>query len=192
MLVARTPWWTWAWPVLAWVVLLVTSLLGTGGLIAAAAAVALLATVFAAVHHAEVVAHRVGEPFGTLILALAVTVIETALIVSVMIAAPAEKAGLARDTVFAAVMIVCNGTVGACLLWGGARHHEQGFQVQGANAALAVLVALTSLTLILPNLATSELGPFYNKPQLIFAGVVSLVLYCSFVFVQTVRHRDYF
>jgi Ca2+:H+ antiporter len=163
-----------------------------GGLIDAAAGIALFTTVFAAVYHAEVVAHRVGEPFGTLILALAVTVIETALIVSVMIAAPAEKAGLARDTVFAAVMIVCNGIVGVCLLWGGARHHEQGFQVQGASAALAVLVALTSLTLILPNLAASDLGPLYSKPQLIFAGLVSLVLYCSFVFIQTVRHRDYF
>ena len=125
----------------------------------------LLVTVFAAVYHAEVVAHRVGEPFGTLILALAVTVIETALIVSVMIAAPAEKAGLARDTVFAAVMIVCNGIVGACLLWGGVRHHEQGFQAQGASAALAVLVALTSLTMVLPNLAAQELGPLYNKPH---------------------------
>jgi Ca2+:H+ antiporter len=138
-----------------------------------------------------VVAHRVGEPFGTLILALAFTVIETALIVSVMIAAPAEKAGLARDTVFAAVMIVCNGIVGACLLWGGVRHHEQGFQTQGASAALAVLVALTSLTMVLPNLTSPELGPLYNKPQLIFAGIVSLVLYFAFVFVQTVRHRDY-
>ena len=113
MVVARTPWWTWTWPVLAWVILLMTSFLGGGGLIAAAAGVALLANVFAAVYHAEVVAHRVGEPFGTLVLALAVTVIETALIVSVMIAAPAEKAGLARDTVFAAVMIVCNGIVGS-------------------------------------------------------------------------------
>ena len=135
---------------------------------------------------------RVGEPFGTLILALAVTVIETALIVSVMIAAPAEKAGLARDTVFAAVMIVCNGIVGLCLLMGGARHHEQGFQVQGASAALAVLVALTSLALILPNYAASALGPLYSTPQLVFAGLVSLVLYGSFVFIQTVRHRDYF
>ena len=162
------------------------------GLIAAVAGVALLGTVFAAVYHAEVVAHRVGEPFGTLVLALAVTVIETALIVSVMIAAPAEKAGLARDTVFAAVMIVCNGIVGSCLLMGGARHHEQGFQVQGASAALAVLVALTSLTLILPNYAASELGPLYSTPQLVFAGLVSLVLYGSFVFIQTVRHRDYF
>jgi Ca2+:H+ antiporter len=192
VVVKRTPWWTWTWPVFAWVILLMTSLLGTGGLIVAAAGVALLATVFAAVYHAEVVAHRIGEPFGTLVLALAVTVIETALIVSVMIAAPAENAGLARDTVFAAVMIVCNGIVGSCLLWGGARHHEQGFQVQGASAALAVLAALTSLTLILPNFATSELGPLFSTSQLVFAGLVSLVLYGSFVFIQTVRHRDYF
>jgi Ca2+:H+ antiporter len=161
-------------------------------LIAAVAGIVLLATVFAAVYHAEVVAHRVGEPFGTLVLALAVTVIETALIVSVMIAAPAEKAGLARDTVFAAVMIVCNGIVGLCLLMGGARHHEQGFQVQGASAALAVLVALTSLALILPNYASSHPGPLYSTSQLIFAAFVSLALYGSFVFIQTVRHRDYF
>jgi Ca2+:H+ antiporter len=192
MFVAPTPWWTWTWPILAWVILLMMSFLGGGGLIAAAAGVALLATVFAAVYHAEVVAHRVGEPFGTLVLALAVTVIETALIVSVMIAAPAEKAGLARDTVFAAVMIVCNGIVGACLLMGGARYHEQGFQVQGASAALAVLAALTVLTLILPNYAASELGPLYSTSQLVFAGFVSLVLYVSFVFIQTTRHRDYF
>jgi Ca2+:H+ antiporter len=152
----------------------------------------LLGTVFAAVYHAEVVAHRVGEPFGTLVLALAVTVIETALIVSVMIAAPAEKTGLARDTVFAAVMIVCNGIVGLCLLMGGVRHHEQGFQVQGASAALAVLTALTSLALILPNYAASALGPLYSTAQLVFAGIVSLVLYGSFVLIQTVRHRDYF
>jgi Ca2+:H+ antiporter len=192
MIAARTPWWTWVWPVLAWAVLLTTTLLGSAGLIAAVAGIVLLATVFAAVYHAEVVAHRVGEPFGTLVLALAVTVIETALIVSVMIAAPAEKAGLARDTVFAAVMIVCNGIVGLCLLMGGARHHEQGFQVQGASAALAVLVALTSLALILPNYASSNPGPLYSTSQLIFAAFVSLALYGSFVFIQTVRHRDYF
>jgi Ca2+:H+ antiporter len=109
-----------------------------------------------------------------------------------MIGAPAEKAGLARDTVFAAVMIVCNGIVGLCLLWGGARHHEQGFQVHGASAALAVLAALTVLTLVLPNVTTSTPGPSLAKSQLIFEGIVSLVLYASFVFVQTVRHRDYF
>src|SRR6266699_6441371 len=140
----RTPWWTWTWPVLALVVLGVHTTLSPGVPFAAAEAFALIATVFAAVYHAEVVAHRVGEPFGTLVLALAVTVIETALIISVMIAAPAENAELARDTVFAAVMIVCNGIVGACLLWGGARHHEQGFQVHGASAALAILAALTT------------------------------------------------
>ena len=192
MVAARTPWWTWAWPVLSSVILLIASFLSGGGLIAAIAGAALLGTVFAAVYHAEVIAHRVGEPFGTLVLALAVTIIETALIVSVMIAAPAESAGLARDTVFAAVMIVCNGIVGFCLLIGGARYHEQGFQLQGASAALAVLAALTGLTLILPNFAATELGPQYNMPQLVFAGLVSLVLYGSFVFIQTVRHRDYF
>ena len=159
---------------------------------AAAAGAVLIATVFAAVYHAEVVAHRTGEPFGTLVLALAVTVIEAALIVSVMLAAPAEKAGLARDTVFAAVMIVCNGIVGLCLLWGGARHHEQGFQVSGASAALAVLAALTTLTLILPNVVGNGSGPVFNTSQLIFAAIVSLVLYGAFVFIQTVRHRDYF
>ena len=192
MVAARTPWWTWTWPGLAWLILLMTSFLSSGGLIAAVAGVVLLATVFTAVYHAEVVAHRIGEPFGTLVLALAVTVIETALIVSVMITAPAKSAALARDTVFAAVMIVCNGIIGCCLLWGGARHHEQGFQVQGASAALAVLAALASLTLILPNFATSQLGPVFSTSQLVFAGLVSLVLYGSFVFIQTVRHRDYF
>src|ERR1051326_3549477 len=192
MTAARTPWWAWAWPLAAWLVLLATVIVGKNGIIAAVAGVVLIATVFAAVYHAEVVAHRTGEPFGTLVLALAVTVIETALIVSVMLAAPADNAALARDTIFAAVMIVCNGIVGACLLWGGARHHEQAFQPQGAGAALAVLAALTVLTLILPNFTTTTPGPTLSTPQLAFDGMVSLVLYCAFVFVQTVRHRDYF
>src|SRR5215813_9614914 len=122
------PWWTWTWPLLGWTVLLITAFAGVGGFVTAAAEAALIATVFAAVYHAEVVAHRTGEPFGTLVLAVAVTVIETALIVSVMLSAPAESAGLARDTVFAAVMIVCNGIVGVCLLAGGTQHREQAFQ----------------------------------------------------------------
>src|SRR5262249_53054838 len=103
-----------------------------------------------------------------------------------------DKAGLARDTVFAVVMIVCNGIVGLCLLWGGVRHHEQGFQVQGASAALAVLAPLTILTMILPNYTVSTPGPAFSRSQLAFAAIVSLVLYGSFVFVQTLRHRDYF
>lgn len=136
-------------------------------------------------------AARVGQPFGSLVLALSVTVIEVSLIVSVMIAGGNESAGLARDTVFAAVMIVCNGIVGLCLLAGGMRHKEQGFQLQGASAALSVLIALTTLTMIFPDVTTSSPGPTFNGPQLMFAGVVSLFLYGAFVFVQTVRHRDY-
>src|SRR5262249_21701416 len=120
------------------------------------------------------------------------TVIEVALIVSMMIGGGPDKAGLARDTVFAAVMIVCNGIVGLCLPAGGMRHREQGFQVQGASAALAVLAALTVLTLILPNFTTTIPGPVLTPGQLVFAGVVSLILYGAFVFVQTMRHRDYF
>lgn len=193
MTAARTPWWTWAWPAVACVILIVGPFLEKGVIVAAISGAILMGAVFAAVYHAEVVAHRVGEPFGTLVLALAVTVIEAALIVSVMLSVPApEGSPLARDTVYAAVMIVCNGIVGICLLMGGARYREQEFQLQGANAALVVLVALTILTLVLPNYAASALGPLYSKPQLAFAGLVSLVLYISFVFVQTVRHRDYF
>src|SRR4051812_27222396 len=132
---AQTPWWAWAWPLLAWA-MLVLSFSVQGVIVDAAAGAVLIATVFAAVYHAEVVAHRTGEPFGTLVLAVAVTVIEVALIVSIMIAAPAEKAGLARDTVFAAVMIVCNGIVGLSLLWGGARYGEQGFSSSGSECRI--------------------------------------------------------
>ncbi len=187
-----TPLWTLVFPGSALCILLATVVLPIGNLFAAIAGVALAGTVFAAVYHAEVVAHRLGEPFGTLVLAVAVTVIEVALIVSVMVGAPEAKAGLARDTVFSAVMIVCNGIVGICLLVGGVQHHEQGFQLKGASAALAVLAALTTLTLILPNYTTSVPGPEFSRAQLIFAGLVSLVLYVAFLFIQTVRHRDYF
>jgi Ca2+:H+ antiporter len=188
---AAAPWWSWVWPALAWVALLAAKFMGIGGAFAVVPAVLLIATVFSAVYHAEVIAHRLGEPFGALVLAVAVTIIEVALIVSAT-AGDASKASLARDTVFAAVMIVCNGIIGACLLMGGARHHEQGFQVQGASAALAVLAALTTLTLVVPNFTTSVKGPMLSFPQLGFVATVSLVLYCAFLFVQTVRHREYF
>lgn len=192
MSISLRPWWTWTWPALAFAIMIMTMIFGAAGATAAAAGVVLIAAVFAAVYHAEVVAHRIGEPFGTLVLALAVTIIEVALIVSVMLGVSADKAGLARDTVFAVVMIVCNGIVGLCLLWGGMRHHEQGFQVQGASAALAVLAPLTTLTMILPNYTLGTPGPAFSTSQLVFASIVSLVLYGSFVFVQTLRHRDYF
>jgi Ca2+:H+ antiporter len=189
----RMPWWAWAWPALAWALLAAAFVIGpSSGIIVTCIGLVLIATVFAGVYHAEVIAHRVGEPFGTLVLAVAVTIIEVALIVSIMLQGGPDKAALARDTVFAAVMIVCNGVTGLCLLAGGVRHHEQGFQLQGALAALAVLAALTVLTLVVPNFTLSTPGPSFNTAQLIFAGVVSLVLYGSFVFIQTIRHRDYF
>ena len=156
------------------------------------AAVALIATVLVAVHHAEVIALRVGEPFGTLVLALAVTVIEVSLIVSMMLSSGAAASALARDTVFATVMIICNGVVGLSLLVGAWRHRVLAFRVEGTTPALAVLATLTTLTLVLPTFTSSTPGPTFSSTQLIFAGIVSLLLYAVFVFVQTVRHRDYF
>jgi Ca2+:H+ antiporter len=151
----------------------------------------LIACVLAAVHHAEVVAHRVGEPFGTLVLALAVTVIEVGLIVSLMLAGGEVTAALARDTIFAAIMIILNGMIGLCLLVGGSRHGEQSFGLYGVNAALATLAALSVITLVLPNTTTTTEGPIYSSSQLALIAVVSLILYGAFVLVQTVRHRDY-
>ncbi len=192
MSAGRMPWYAWVWPVLACAVLAAAVVAGKSGALTAVAGVVLIGTVFASVYHAELIAHWVGEPFGTLVLALAVTVIEVALIVSVMLGRGPDAETLARDTVFAAVMIILNGLVGLSLLIGGVHHHEQGFQAQGANSALAVLAALVTLTLVLPNFTTSAAGPAFSVSQLCFAGVVSLVLYCTFVFIQTVRHRDYF
>lgn len=155
-------------------------------------AAALIASVQAAVYHAEVVAHRTGEPFGTLVLAIAVTVIEVALIVSVMLTGGADKSTLPRDTIFSAVMIICNGVVGLCLVVGGLRHHEQAFRIEGATASLAALVAMATLTLVLPAFTISSPDPTYTPPQLVFASVASLALWAVCVFVQTVQHRDYF
>lgn len=163
-----------------------------GGVFLLVIAAVLVASVFVAVHHAEVVAHRVGEPFGTLVLALAITVIEVSLIVSMMIASGPGANELARDTLFATVMIICNGVIGLCLLVGSLRHHVVEFRVDGSSPALSVLAALTTMTLVLPSLTTTAPGPEYSQAQLIFAGVMSFALYSVFVFVQTVRHRDYF
>lgn len=186
------PWWAWVSPTVALIVLGAQAILGSSIPIGVAEGFALVGTVFAAVYHAEVVAHRIGEPFGSLVLAVAVTVIEVALIVSMMIVGGVDTTGLARDTVFAAVMIVCNGIVGLCLLGGGLRHREQVFQLQGAQAALSVIIPLTTLTMVLPNVTSATTGPTFSSPQLAFVASVSLILYGSFLFVQTVRHRDYF
>lgn len=188
---ALLPPWVIIAPLFAWVLFAIT-LTGVGGAFLLLVALGLIASVLAAVHHAEVVAHRVGEPFGTLVLALAVTLIEVALILSLMVAGGPDSATLARDTVFAAVMLILNGMVGLCLLVGGARHREQHFGIDGVKAALTTLAAITVLTLILPNYVESAPGPHYSNSQLAFIAVVSLVLYGTFVLIQTVRHRDYF
>ncbi|WP_018348478.1 calcium:proton antiporter [Longispora albida] len=155
-------------------------------------ALTLIGTVLAAVHHAEVVAHRVGEPFGSLVLAIAVTVIEVALIITLMVAGGEGADSLARDTVFAAVMITLNGIVGLAVLTGSLRYGETRFNAEGSGAALATVTALAGLSLVLPTFTTTTPGPMFSPGQLAFAAAASLVLYASFVTAQTVRHRDFF
>jgi Ca2+:H+ antiporter len=184
--------WTVAVPAASALLLVAAVSLPGHSVLTLACVAGLMAVVVAAVHHAEVVAHRVGEPFGTLVLALAITIIEVALIVSIMLAAGAEKAALARDSVYAAVMFICTGVVGVCVLAGALRHREQSFRLAGAGPALAALVTLATLVLILPVVTTSAPGPRYTKSQLVFTAVMSFSLWAVFVFVQTVRHRDYF
>jgi len=154
--------------------------------------VILFGTVFAAVHHAEVVAERIGEPFGTLLLTLSVTIIEVALIATIMLGEKAAVTTLARDTVFAVVMIVCNGLVGLCILAGGLRYREQDIQVSGSNLYLSVLSVLATITLIMPNYTLTTPGPVYSTVQLGFVSAVTILLYGVFLYTQTVRHRDYF
>jgi Ca2+:H+ antiporter len=152
----------------------------------------LAGSVVAAVHHAEVVAHRIGEPFGSLLLAVAVTVIEVGLIVMLMVSGKGDVSALARDTVFSAVMICLNGIVGLVLLVGALRHRLAHFNPEGTGAALATVVTLASITLVLPRFTESVPGPEFSPSQLAFAAVASLALYALFVFTQTVRHRDFF
>ena len=155
-------------------------------------AVVLGLAVLAAVHHAEVVAHRVGEPFGSLVLAVAVTIIEVALIVTLMVSGGKDTDTLARDTVFAAVMITCNGIVGLALFMGALKYRLIAFNAQGAGAALATVTTLAVMTMVVPTFTTSQPGPEFTSSQLAFAAVVSLALYGMFVSTQTRRHRDFF
>ena len=186
------PYWAWLVPVLALGTLVIALIFGVGLWLALLCGASLGAAVFVAVHHAEVVAHRVGEPFGTLVLALAVTAIETALILSMMVAGGDDMAVLPRDAIFAAVMIICTGIVGFCLLMGGLAHGEQTFRVEGSGSGLAALMVMASLCLVLPAFTTSAPGGAYSKPQLAFVALASITLWAVFIFVQTVRHRDYF
>jgi Ca2+:H+ antiporter len=162
-----------------------------GLVFAAVLLVILFGTVFAAVHHAEVIAHRIGEPFGTLLLTLSVTIIEVALIATIMLGEK-EVPTLARDTVFAVVMIVCNGLVGICVFIGGVQYREQGYQVSGANLYLSVLFTMATITEVMPDYTLTTPGPIYSAAQLAFVSVVTILLYGVFLYTQTIRHRDYF
>ena len=162
------------------------------GMVLAVLGLLLAGTVLAAVHYAEVIAHRVGEPFGSLVLAVAVTIIEVGLIVTLMLSSDGGKPTLARDTVFAALMITCNGIVGVSLLVATLRQKSVRFSAEGSGAALATIGTLAALSLVLPTFTVSSPGPTFTPPQLLFAAIASLGLYLLFVFVQTVRDRDSF
>ncbi|MCA2304174.1 calcium:proton antiporter [Mycobacterium intracellulare] len=179
-------------PVLAVVVLAVIWGEKLGPVLVAVAALFLVGAVVAAVHHAEVVAHRVGEPFGSLILAAAVTIIEVALIVALMTSGGNEAATLARDTAFAALMITTNGIAGLSLLLGSRRYGVTLFNAEGAGAALATVTTVATLSLVLPAFTTGHPGKEFTSSQLAFAAIATLLVYLLFVFTQTVRHRDFF
>ncbi|MCA1494565.1 ionic transporter y4hA [Ensifer sp. NBAIM29] len=191
----HVPLWSWIIPLVGCVIAAmtlahvlpeqsVTLLLISAGLLAGA--------IFASVHHAEILAARVGQPSGAILLAVCVTIIEVAIIVSLMLSGAEGNEEVARDTVFAAVMIVLNGVIGLCLVLGGRRHREQSFQLNAASAALAVLGTLATLSLVLPNFVTAGKPQQFAVIQLVVIGLVSVFLYGVFLFVQTVRHRDYF
>jgi Ca2+:H+ antiporter len=184
--------WTVAVPLIALVLLAATWGAHLGPVHVALQAVLLIGAALAAVQHAEVVAHRVGEPFGSLVLAAAVTIIEVALIVELMASGGNEAATLARDTAFAALMIATNGITGLSLGWGSGRYGVTLFNAEGSGAALATLTTLATLSLVLPAFTTSHRGKEFSPGQLAFAAVASLLLYLLFVFTQTVRHRDFF
>ncbi|MBY0336235.1 MAG: ionic transporter y4hA [Acetobacteraceae bacterium] len=176
------PWWAWLFPILG-----VAALAVGKGLPAPVTLALLMGCVFASVRHAETVATRLGEPLGTLVLALAVTVLEAGMIVSMMMGGSGPT--VARDAIFAALMIALNGIIGLSLVLGGARHFAQSFRAPAANAFLAVLVPLSVLTLVLPTYTVTTPGPLFATPQLVFVAVVALLLYGCFLYVQLVRHR---
>ncbi len=152
----------------------------------------LLLCIMAAVHHSEIIAHRVGEPYGTIILAISVTIIEVAIIITLMINGGQEYASFARDTVYAAVMVILNGIVGLCLLLGGRKFHTQTFSPHSIKIALVSLVSIVAFTMIIPTFTEGIVGPYYTEAQLLFEIFACIVIYVAFIGVQTVRHREYF
>lgn len=148
--------------------------------------------ILTAVHNSENIALKIGPSLGTIVLALSVTVIEVAFIINMMKHSPQAAATIARDAVFAAVMIVANGTIGISILLGGMKHRELSFQKVGTSSLMGSLAILTVLTMILPNYTTSTGGGTYNISQLIFVSLASLFIYFSLVWAQTSSHKTYF
>ncbi|MFJ9843176.1 calcium:proton antiporter [Kitasatospora sp. NPDC101155] len=189
---AVTAQWTVVVPVVAFVVLALIWHENLPGWVVGVVACFLVGAVLAAVHHAEVIAHWTGEPFGSLVLAVAVTVIEVALIVTLMVDGGEKSSTLARDTVFAAVMITCNGILGLSILVAAIKYRTAVFNAEGTGAALACVATLATLSMVLPTFTTSAPGPQFSTTQLSYAATASLVVYGLFVTTQTLRHRDYF
>ncbi len=183
--------WTTIIPLLAWILLL-TGMINDNSLLLFIAGILLILSVMSAVHHSEIIALRVGEPYGTIILAIAVTIIEVSIIVSLMLSGGSEAATLARDTVLSATMLILNGIVGMSLFIGGLKHHEQDFSKHSATIALVSLVSIVSLTLIIPTFTTSLSAPTYTGTQLTLVTIACIVIYGFFLFAQTKRHRLYF
>lgn len=183
--------WTSIIPALAWV-LFFSGLINNSGFFQIIASILLIFSVMSAVHHSEIIAERVGEPYGTIILAISITVIEVSIIVSLMITEGAEAASLARDTVYAATMLILNGIIGLCLLIGGIKHYEQNFSASSVTIALVSLISIIVFTLVFPTFTESVSGSFYSVPQLIFASIACIIIYSSFLFAQTSRYRQYF
>jgi Ca2+:H+ antiporter len=186
------PNWPLTAPIIAAALWATSAFIGTPFWLIVLCGLALGASVVAAVDHAETVAHRLGEPYGTIVLALAVTVIEAALIVSMMLGGGASTATLARDSIFAAVMVICTGVIGASLWVGAYYHREQAFRVEGVGTGLSALMLLATLILVLPSLTTTTESGTYSDAQMIFVAIASLVIWLAFVFIQTMRHKDYF
>ncbi|MBK0401537.1 ionic transporter y4hA [Adhaeribacter sp. BT258] len=183
--------WTIIIPTLAWI-LFFSGLVHDSSIFQVVASVLLILSVMSAVHHSEIIAHRVGEPYGTIILAIAITVIEVSIIISLMISGGKEAVSLARDTVYSATMLILNGIVGLCLFIGGLKHHEQKFSKHSVIIALVSLISIVVFTLVVPTFTKSAQGSYYSSPQLMFASVACLVIYGCFLFAQTSRHRNYF
>lgn len=183
--------WMIIFPSLGWA-LFFSDIIDNNWIFQVLATILLIFCVMSSVHHSEIIAHRVGEPYGTIILAVAVTVIEVSIIISFMLSGERDSVFLARDTVYSAAMLILNGIIGLCLFIGGIKYHEQNFSKHSASIALVCLVSIIILTLVFPSYTTSIDGPYYSKPQLFFVSAACLVIYCFFIFAQTTRHRNYF